>query len=60
MRRWQRAALKRDFHRTDPLDKAPIEAGLDRLVEEAHPVSQRCITDAELGADPGLVRAVRD
>src|SRR5471032_2320067 len=30
-----------DLHMTDPLDKATIEAGLDRLVGEAHPVSQR-------------------
>ena len=43
-----------DFHMTDPLDKAAIEAGLDRLVAEAHPVSQRWITDAELEAHPGL------
>ena len=47
-----------DFHMTDPLDKAAIEAGLDRLVAEAHPVSQRWITDAELDANPGLVRSM--
>jgi misacylated tRNA(Ala) deacylase len=47
-----------DFHMTDPLDKAAIEAGLDRLVAEAHPVSQRWITDAELDASPGLVRSM--
>ena len=47
-----------DFHMTDPLDKALIEAGLDRLVAEAHPVSQRWITDAELDANPGLVRSM--
>lgn len=47
-----------DFHMTDPLDKAQIEAGLDRLVAEAHPVSQRWITDAELDANPGLVRSM--
>ena len=47
-----------DFHMTDPLDKATIEAGLDRLVAEAHPVSQRWITDAELDANPGLVRSM--
>ena len=47
-----------DFHMTDPLDKAAIETGLDRLVAEAHPVSQRWITDAELDANPGLVRSM--
>ena len=47
-----------DFHMTDPLDKAAIEAGLERLVAEAHPVSQRWISDAELDANPGLVRSM--
>ncbi len=47
-----------DFHMTDPLDKAVIEAGLARLVAEAHPVSQRWISDAELDANPGLVRSM--
>lgn len=47
-----------DFHMTDPLDKAAIEAGLDRLVAEAHPVSHRWITDAELDANAGLVRSM--
>jgi misacylated tRNA(Ala) deacylase len=47
-----------DFHMTDPLDKATIEAGLDRLVAEAHAVSTRWITDAELDANPGLVRSM--
>ncbi|MFL6625980.1 MAG: alanyl-tRNA editing protein [Vitreoscilla sp.] len=47
-----------DFHMTDPLDKALLEAGLDRLVAESHPVSHRWITDAELDANPGLVRSM--
>ena len=47
-----------DFHMTDPLDKALIEAGLARLVAEAHPVSHRWISDAELDANPGLVRSM--
>jgi misacylated tRNA(Ala) deacylase len=47
-----------DFHMTDALDKAAIETGLERLVAEAHPVSQRWITDAELDANPGLVRSM--
>ncbi len=47
-----------DFHMTDPLDKATIEAGLDRLVAEAHPVTQRWISDGDLDANPGLVRSM--
>ena len=47
-----------DFHMTEPLDKAVIEAGLARLVGEAHPVSHRWISDAELDANPGLVRSM--
>ena len=43
---------------TEPLDKDAIEAGLARLVAEAHPVSMRWITDAELDANPGLVRSM--
>jgi misacylated tRNA(Ala) deacylase len=47
-----------DFHMTEPLDKEALEAGLARLVAEAHPVSHRWITDAELDANPGLVRSM--
>ena len=47
-----------DFHMTDPLDKEALEAGLARLVAEAHPVSHRWISDAELDANPGLVRSM--
>jgi misacylated tRNA(Ala) deacylase len=47
-----------DFHMTDPLDKEAIEAGLARLVAEAHPVSMRWITEADLDANPGLVRSM--
>ena len=47
-----------DFHMTEPLDKEAIEAGLARLVGEAHPVSHRWIVDAELDANPGLVRSM--
>jgi misacylated tRNA(Ala) deacylase len=47
-----------DFHMTDALDKATSVAGRDRLVAEAHPVTQRWITDAELDANPGLVRSM--
>jgi misacylated tRNA(Ala) deacylase len=47
-----------DFHMSEPLDKAVLTAGLARLVGEAHPVTQRWISDAELDANPGLVRSM--
>lgn len=47
-----------DFHMTDPLDKAELSAGLARLVGEAHPVRLRWISEAELDANPGLVRSM--
>jgi misacylated tRNA(Ala) deacylase len=47
-----------DFHMNEPLDKEAIEAGLRRLVAQAHPVSHRWITDAELDANPQLVRSM--
>ena len=47
-----------DFHMTEPLDKDVLEAGLARLVAEAHPVGHRWITDAELDANPQLVRSM--
>ena len=47
-----------DFHMTEPLDKDQLTAGIARLVAEAHPVSTRWISDAELDANPGLVRSM--
>jgi misacylated tRNA(Ala) deacylase len=47
-----------DFHMTDPLDKDTLTAGIARLVAAAHPVTTRWITDAELDANPGLVRSM--
>jgi misacylated tRNA(Ala) deacylase len=47
-----------DFHMTEPLDKEALEAGLARLVGEAHPVTHRWITEAELDANPQLVRSM--
>jgi misacylated tRNA(Ala) deacylase len=35
-----------DFHMTEPLDKEALNAGIARLVAEAHPVRQRWISDA--------------
>jgi misacylated tRNA(Ala) deacylase len=47
-----------DFAMTDPLDKAQVQAGLDRLIAEAHPVSSEWITDEELLANPQLVKSM--
>jgi misacylated tRNA(Ala) deacylase len=47
-----------DFHMTEPLDKAQLTEGLARLVAEAHPVRHRWISEAELDANPGLVRSM--
>lgn len=47
-----------DFHMNEPLDKEALSAGLARLVEQAHPVRHRWISEAELDANPGLVRSM--
>ena len=47
-----------DFHMVEPLDKDSLTAGIARLVAEAHPVRQRWINEAELDANPGLVRSM--
>jgi misacylated tRNA(Ala) deacylase len=47
-----------DFHMTEPLDKEQLTAGIARLVAAAHPVVVGAITDAELDADPALVRSL--
>jgi len=47
-----------DFHMTEPLDKETLTQGLARLVAEAHTVSHRWISEAELDANPGLVRSM--
>ena len=47
-----------DFHMTEPLDKETLTAGLARLVAEAHAVRHRWISEAELDANPGLVRSM--
>ncbi|KQU71513.1 MULTISPECIES: alanyl-tRNA editing protein [unclassified Rhizobacter] len=47
-----------DFHMTDPLDKEALTAGLARLVAGAHPVRHRWISEAELDANPSLVRSM--
>lgn len=47
-----------DFHMNGALDKEAISAGIARLVAEAHPVRHRWIDEAELDANPGLVRSM--
>lgn len=47
-----------DFAMTDPLEKEAVQAGLDRLVAEAHPVSTEWITDEEMDASPQLVKSM--
>ncbi len=47
-----------DFHMNEPLDKDALTAGIARLVAGAHPVSHRWISEAELDANPGLVRSM--
>jgi misacylated tRNA(Ala) deacylase len=47
-----------DFHMNEPLDKEALTAGIARLVAEAHPVSHRWITEAELDANPHIVRSM--
>ncbi len=47
-----------DFHMTEPLDKQALTAGLARLVAEAHPLIVGAVSDAELDANPGLVKSM--
>ena len=47
-----------DFHMTDPLDKEALTAGLARLIGAAHPLVVSAITDAELDAEPALVKSM--
>ncbi len=47
-----------DFHMTDPLDKDALSAGIARLVVAAHPLTVGHITDAELDANPALVKSM--
>jgi misacylated tRNA(Ala) deacylase len=47
-----------DFHMSEPLDKEALNAGLADLVAQARSVRHRWITEAELDANPGLVRSM--
>ncbi|MES2685398.1 MAG: alanyl-tRNA editing protein [Pseudomonadota bacterium] len=47
-----------DFSMTDPLDKDALTAGIARLVAAAHPLVVGSISDAELDANPALVKSM--
>jgi misacylated tRNA(Ala) deacylase len=47
-----------DFHMNEPLDRQWLSDGIARLVAEAHPVRHRWISEAELDANPQLVRSM--
>jgi len=47
-----------DFHMNEPLDKQALTDGMARLVAGAHAVQHRWIGEAELDANPQLVRSM--
>ncbi len=47
-----------DLHLTDPLDKQALTVGIATLVAAAHPVTLGSVTDAELDANPALVKSM--
>ena len=47
-----------DFHMTEPLDKDALTADLARLVAAAHALTVGSISDAELDANPSLVKSM--
>jgi misacylated tRNA(Ala) deacylase len=47
-----------DFSMTDPLDKEALSTGIARLVAAGHAVEIGAITDAELDANPALVKSM--
>lgn len=47
-----------DFNMTDPLDKEWLSAGIAALVAAGHPVTMGAISDAELDANPTLVKSM--
>lgn len=47
-----------DFDAEEPMDKVAITAELNRLINEDHAMSMRWISDAELDAQPELVRTM--
>jgi misacylated tRNA(Ala) deacylase len=47
-----------DIEDASAVDKDQLTADLNALIDANHPVSERWITDAELEANPGLVRTM--
>ena len=47
-----------DFNMDEPLDKDALSAALAELVAAAHPVTVGAISDAELDANPALVKSM--
>jgi len=47
-----------DFHMTEPLDKDALAEGLARLVAQAHGLCVGSISEAELDANPALVKSM--
>jgi len=47
-----------DFNMDEPLDKQALSAAIAQLVAAAHPVTVGAITDAELDANPALVKSM--
>ena len=47
-----------DIEDASAVDKDKLTADLNALIEANHPVTERWITDAELDANPGLVRTM--
>jgi misacylated tRNA(Ala) deacylase len=54
----QEGRLDFDIEDASAVDKDKLTADLNALVAADHPVSERWITDAELEANPGLVRTM--
>jgi misacylated tRNA(Ala) deacylase len=52
------SSARLDFHTAEPIDKVAITEGIARLVNAAHAVRHRWITEAELDANPSLVRSM--
>jgi misacylated tRNA(Ala) deacylase len=52
------AYARLDFHMTEPLDKDALSRGIAALVAAAHPVTVGWISEAELDANPTLVRSM--
>jgi misacylated tRNA(Ala) deacylase len=52
------AYARLDFHMNQPLDKQVLTEGIARLVAGAHAVHHRWISEAELDANPQLVRSM--